>query len=243
MDGLPVIDEQPPITTHVADVTLTELSELWTAYRSTLRADVAALSSQFRLTDYVLRVVGVGSVGTRSYVSLFQGPAGEPLFLQVKEAERSVIQTYGRIPPAIPAGVSLVGAGREGHRVVTGQRILQAQSDPFLGWTAGFAADPLRQRPVDYYWRQFRDMKGSVDLDGLSASQLGIYGELCGTLLARAHSQSPHPAVIDSYLGTSDRFERAITTWATKYADQVERDFRQFELATATGRLPVEHGL
>lgn len=243
VDGSPVIVEQPPITTHVADVTLTELSELWTAYRSTLRADVAVLSSQFRLADYVLRVVGVGSVGTRSYVSLFQGPAGEPLFLQVKEAERSVIQTYGRIPPAVPAGVSLVGAGREGHRVVTGQRILQAESDPFLGWTAGFAADPLRQRPVDYYWRQFRDMKGSVDLDGLSASQLGIYGELCGTLLARAHSQSPHPAVIDSYLGTSDRFERAITTWATKYADQVERDFRQLELATATGRLPVEHGL
>jgi uncharacterized protein (DUF2252 family) len=240
--GSPVIVEQPPITTHVADLTLAELSELWTAYRSTLRADVAVLSSQFRLTDYVLRVVGVGSVGTRSYVALFQGPAGEPLFLQVKEAGPSVIQTYGRIPPAVPAGVSLVGAGREGYRVVTGQRILQAQSDPFLGWTGG-AKDPPHGRPVDYYWRQFRDMKGSVDLDGLSASQMGTYGELCGTLLARAHSQSSHPAVIDSYLGRSDRFERAITTWATKYADQVERDFRQLEHATTTGRLPVEHGV
>ena len=175
---------------------------------------------------------------------LLLGPAGEPLFLQVKEAEASVIQTFGGIPAAVPPGIHDANLGRQGYRVVTGQRILQAQSDPFLGWATGTSpeADGER-RPVDFYWRQFRDMKGSVDLAALRPSQLGQYAGLCGALLARAHSQSPQPAILDAYLGQSDVFDQAITTWSTRYADQVERDFGLLEEAVASGRLPAERGV
>ena len=175
---------------------------------------------------------------------LLLGPAGEPLFLQVKEAERSVIQTYGGIPAAVPPGIHDVDLGRQGYRVVTGQRILQAQSDPFLGWITGATPEPGGDhRPVDFYWRQFRDMKGSVDLEALRPPELGQYGGLCGALLARAHSQSPQPAIIDAYLGRSDAFDQAITAWSTRYADQVERDFALLEQAVASGRLPAERGV
>jgi hypothetical protein len=125
------------------------------------------------------------------------------------------------------------------YRVVTGQRILQAQSDPFLGWHTGVAGERRTRRPVDYYWRQFRDMKGSFDLEALTPAQLATYAELCAAVLARAHSQSPHPAVIAAYLGRSDAFDQAITTWAIEYADQAERDFASLERAVASGRLPA----
>jgi uncharacterized protein (DUF2252 family) len=150
---------------HVDHASQVEIEALYGQYRSTLRADTALLLSQFRPVDYVLRVVGVGSVGTRCYVILLEGPAGEPLFLQAKEAPQSVLVTSGGLAAVLPPPVPSVPGGREGHRVVSGQRIRQAQSDPFLGWVAGFAGETARRGPgVDYYWRQFRDMKGSIDL-------------------------------------------------------------------------------
>lgn len=242
-DGTPRIQDQPPIMVHVDHADPEEMQRLWFQYLSTLRADTAVLLSQFVLTDWALRVVGVGSVGTRCYVLFFQGPCGEPLFLQAKEAPPSVVQTYGGLPSRLPACVPPATHGVEGHRVVSGQRILQAQSDPFLGWVDGFAGENAERRPVDYYWRQFRDMKGSVELGALSESQFSTYGELCGTLLARAHSQSPGCAAIDGYLGDSDRFDDAIATWSKSYSDQIERDFEAVERAVTQGRLPISRDI
>lgn len=238
-DGIRHIVEQPPIAVRVKHGTLATFTKQWNSYRSTVRPDIGLLLSQFRLVDYILRVVGVGSVGTRCYVLLFEGPHGEPLFLQVKEAQMSVIYAYGGIAPTSPPGVASVDTGVAAYRVVTGQRILQAQSDPFLGWHTGVAGERRTRRPVDYYWRQFRDMKGSFDLEALTPAQLATYAELCAAVLARAHSQSPHPAVIAAYLGRSDAFDQAITTWAIEYADQAERDFASLERAVASGRLPA----
>jgi hypothetical protein len=151
-----------------------------------------------------------------------------------------VVQTYGGIPFVPPPGVAAAVDG-EGHRVVTSQRILQAQSDPFLGWIQGYAGDRTDWVPVDYYWRQFRDMKGSVEIATLDTAQLGEYGALCARLLARAHAQSPNPGVIAGYLGSSESFDLAVTAWSARYADQVERDFEALQAAVRTGRLPAEH--
>jgi len=234
--------ETPPTTRHVDRPTIEQVQQLFTQYCTTLRSDAAYLLTQFRLVDFVLRAVGVGSVGTRCYVVMLEGPAGAPLFLQVKEAPPSVLETYGRRPLVTPDGVAPPTRGRQGHRVVTSQRILQAQSDPFLGWIAAWA-NPEQTRPADYYWRQFRDMKGSVRLDRLPSELYAAYAALCGQLLARAHSQSPGGSVVLGYLGRSERFDRAVARWAVGYADQSERDFAALEDAVRSGRLPAERGI
>src|SRR5690606_12508978 len=134
-DGRPRIVDQPPVTQHVDRVSVEELTVLFRQYREPLRADVRLLLGQFELVDFVLRVVGVGSVGTRCYILLFEGPEGEALVLQAKEAETSVLSRYGGMPDALPSGLVPAGAlPAQGRRVVTSQRILQAHSDPFLGW-------------------------------------------------------------------------------------------------------------
>lgn len=234
--------ENPPTTRHVPNPTREEMEQLFAQYRTTLRSDTAYLLSQFRLADYVLRAVGVGSVGTRCYVVKLLGPSGEPLFLQVKEAPPSVLETYGRHPLVLPVGMPAVNKGKQGYRVVCGQRVLQAQSDPFLGWIAGWTYG-ARPRQADYYWRQFRDMKGAVDLDRLTASQYGTYVRLCARLLARAHSQSPGGATIVGYLGKSDRFDQAVARWSIAYADQVEQDFDALKKAVKRGKLPAALGI
>ncbi len=242
-DGRTRIVDQPPVTQHVDTVSIEELTALFEAYREPLRADVRLLLSQFALVDHVLRVVGVGSVGTRCYILLLEGPAGEPLVLQVKEAVRSVLATYGGMPDALPAG--LVPAGpvyAQGRRVVAAQRILQAHSDPFLGWAEVEMPERTGRPRVDFFWRQFRDMKGSVELDRLTTAQLSRYGELCGRVLARAHSQSPGSRVVHGYLGRSEVFDDAVARWARSYADVVERDYAALEAAVASGRLPAERG-
>lgn len=238
------INDQPPIMMHVDHATPAEIELLYERYLATLRADTALLLSQFTLTDYVLRVVGVGSVGTRCYVLLLQGPTGEPLFIQAKEAQHSVLVTHGGLPASLPAVVPTVDVGREGYRVVSAQRILQAQSDPFLGWI-GIAAEETaaRTRGIDFYWRQFRDMKGSVEIDTLPPTGYQRYAGLCGALLARAHSQSPGAAVIAGYLGRADTFDKAIARWSAAYADRVEQDFAAVEKAAREGRLPVQSGV
>ena len=236
-DGEHRIKDQPPILQHVDHVASRELvQEVFDRYRMTLRPDINLLLSKFRLADYALRVVGVGSVGTRCLILLLIGPQGEPVFLQLKEAENSVLETWGGIPASPLAGLGGSHSPSNGYRVVSTQQVLQASSDPFLGWVGDV-------RGVDYYVRQFRDMKGSVDLDALTVQQFENYGAICARLLARAHSQSPGWAAILGYLGNSDSFDKAVASWSKSYADQAERDFEALEGAVKSGRLPCETGV
>lgn len=241
-DGALRIVDQPPVTRHVDHASLEQLDALYQQYRSTLREDVAYLLDGFRLVDYVLRVVGVGSVGTRCYVLAFEGPHGEVLFLQAKEAQPSVLTSHGGMEPSIP-GAPAGTDHSEGHRVVACQRVLQAHSDPFLGHIVGWAGEQGDRPRVDYYWRQFRDMKGSIDPAVLDASQLGAYGELCGRLLARAHAQSPAAGTISAYAGRGGKLGEAISSWAAAYADVCEADYEALRRAIAAGTLPAEHGV
>jgi uncharacterized protein (DUF2252 family) len=236
--GRQVIKDDPPIAQHVGTFELDALRHLFEQYYRTMRPDTALLVSQFRLVDFILRVVGVGSVGTRCFVLLFVGPADEPLFLQAKEAPPSVLESHGREPLVIGDRQSRVS---QGERVVTGQRVLQAQSDPFLGWVESW--DEGSGERTDYYLRQFRDMKGSIDLTTLTGPEFQDYGRLCAAVLGRAHSQSPGGAIIRGYLGRSDQFELAVARWAVQYADQAERDFKDLQSAVQHGRLPAEYGV
>ncbi|MCB5292321.1 DUF2252 domain-containing protein [Arthrobacter sp. SO3] len=239
--GEPRIVDQPPIVRHPEVMDHEAMEGLVEMYRSTLRPDTSLLMSQYRLVDFARRIVGVGSVGTRSWVLLFEGPAGEPLFLQAKEAGKSVLETHGRILHAPePVEKSLTTRG-QGFRVVGAQRILQAQSDPFLGWIKDVTGDDGRQR--DFYIRQFRDMKGSFTLAEMNAQETEDYGRLCGGLLARAHSQSAGSAFILGYLGGSDVFDDALADWARSYADQTEADHAALGQAVKSGRLPAERGV
>lgn len=236
VDGEPRIADQWPVIRHTDESTEEELEAVVRAYQRTVREDVAVLLSQFEATDRVLRIVGVGSVGTRCYIVLLVGPDGEPLFLQAKEAGVSVLRRYGDIPAALPQGVrELPRVGLYGYRVVAAQRVLQAVSDPFLGWVE-FAGR-------DYYVRQFRDMKGSIETEGLGAGAFTQYVTLCGGLLARAHSQSPGSAAIAGYMGTSDTFVDAISDWARAYADQNERDHEALRAAVKAGKIEAEEGV
>ncbi|MGC4106630.1 MAG: DUF2252 domain-containing protein [Thermomicrobiales bacterium] len=234
-DGHLCIVEEPPIMRHDPTLTPESTAELLREYLKTVRADIAVLLSQFTSIDSVLRVVGVGSVGTHCYIQLMMGPRHEPFFLQIKEAQASVLDTYGKRPSIIHDQAVGDRKGLNGFRVISGQRILQAASDPFLGH---FEANGR-----DYYVRQFRDMKGSFDLSLFKAGQFTQYAALCGALLARAHSQSPAANVIAGYLGDSERFDEAVADWAVAYADVVQKDFETLEAAVKSGRLPAERGV
>lgn len=240
-DGRWRIRVTPPITQPVEAEVHESVATLTDQYLHSVRADIALLLSQFTFEDVVLRVVGVGSVGTACYLALFEGPSRVPLFLQVKEALPSVLETYGGQPQHWATGPDGAGERHEGQRVVSCQRILQAQSDPFLGWLRGIPAPGGERR--EFYVRQFRDMKGSVDTRTMTAGQFEEYVALCGRVLARAHSQSPQAALVTGYLGGSDRFDTAVADWAVAYADQVEQDFVGLEAAVAAGRLPAERGV
>ena len=236
-NGQPQIVDQPPILQHVKDfVSMEEVQEVLDKYRETLRPDISLLLTKFRLVDFAMRVVGVGSVGTRCFIMLLIGPQGEPIFIQLKEAQRSVVETYGGIAPSRLKGLGDTLAASQGYRVVSTQQVLQAASNPFLGWVGDV-------RGVDYFARQFRDMKGSADLEKLTAGQFERYGMICARLLARAHSQSPGWAAIQGYLGNSDVFDRSVASWCKSYADQVERDFGALQAAVDLGRLPCETGV
>ena len=169
--------------------------------------------------------MGVGSVGTRCYVVLLAGVADlDPLFLQIKEAQPSVLSSFaGRSPYR-----------NQGQRVVVGQRIMQAASDVFLGWA--------RADGFDTYVRQLRDMKGSADIDDSTPSGLAAYGRLCGAALARAHARSGDPALLAGYLGDESTFDEALGRFAVAYADQTERDHEAFGRAVNDGRLEAVDG-
>jgi uncharacterized protein (DUF2252 family) len=198
------------------------------AYRASLREDQRQLLERFELVDAARKVVGVGSVGTRAFIALLQGrDQQDPLFLQVKEATASILE--GPLPNSRHK--------QHGERVVAGQRMMQAASDIFLGWTKG------EDRTRHYYWRQLRDMKGSAEIEAMAPVGLSFYAGICGWTLARAHARSGDPIAIAAYLGRSDRFDRSITDFSQRYADQNELDHEAFVKAIRSGRLEAHEGV
>ncbi|MBD0691572.1 DUF2252 domain-containing protein [Streptomyces sp. CBMA123] len=226
-DGEPRIVHDPPLLEPVDPQDVSQLHQILTDYRATLSDERAALLDRFELIDAARKVVGVGSVGTRCYIGLFRGRlTGEPLFLQVKEAERSVLEPH--LPPSLHR--------HQGRRVVDGQRRLQAAGDIFLGWATGPAGR-------DFYWRQLRDMKGSAVIDGMPRSLLEQYADLCGRTLARGHARSGDRVAIAAYLGAGDVFERAVADFALAYAEQTRSDHAALTAAIAEGRITARAGV
>jgi uncharacterized protein (DUF2252 family) len=208
------------------------LHQLLRDYRATLQFDRRQLLEQFELVDLARKVVGVGSVGTRAWIALMLGRDGQdPLILQMKEAEASVLEQF-------------VGAGEfsnHGERVVTGQRLMQAESDIFLGWLHVPAGIDGQAR--DFYGRQLKDWKGSAEIEQMIPKGLALYGGLCGSTLARAHARTGDRIAIAAYLGNGTSFDRAILEFSNAYAEQNERDYQHLTAAVAAGKIAAETGL
>ena len=228
-DGSHRLREQPPTLTHVEAENEAQLTELVDLYRTTVAPDIALLLSQYTPTDLAVRVVGVGSVGTRCFIVVLTGPSGEPLVLQVKEARRSVFHEFGGLSfhPASALDPELART-HHGYRVVSYQRILQAASDPFLGY--------LNIGGRSFYVRQFRDMNASIEIAELGIRAFSDYAQACAHQLARAHAQSPEAAFVAGYLGNGTTFDEAATEWSLAYAEQSLDDYRAFRAAVAAGR-------
>jgi uncharacterized protein (DUF2252 family) len=239
VDGERRIVADPPLVVPVEDLLPPgaardgiegSMRKLLHSYRRTLGSDRQHLLEQFRYAHMARKVTGVGSVGTRAWILLLLGRDDQdPLFLQAKEAEPSVLERF-------TAGSRY---SNHGQRVVAGQRLMQAASDIFLGWQRVFAADGTTR---DFYVRQLRDRKGSVDVDTMSAMDTTLYARLCGATLARAHARSGDRIAIASYLGKSDFFDRAIADFSSAYADQNERDHQALVEAVNSGRLAAQTG-
>jgi len=234
-----IVDESPLIVPVEQLAAGEEREELFDAlrglmggYSDTLQFDRRVLFEQFELTDFARKVVGVGSVGTRAWIALLIGRDGQdPLFLQMKEAEQSVLEEF-----LGPSELS-----NHGERVVAGQRLMQATSDIFLGWIR--VDSGLDGQPRDFYGRQLKDWKGSAEIEQMVPKGMATYGKLCGWTLARAHARSGERIAIASYLGRSDTFDRAIVDFAGAYADQNERDYKQLASAVKSGRITAQSGL
>jgi uncharacterized protein (DUF2252 family) len=221
------IVDHPPIITHPADLTLGLAQAALGQYRSTIQEDRRVLLDRYSLVDTAMKVVGVGSVGLIALVAYLDGGDGtDPLFLQAKEAEASVLERF--IGPS--------AEDHHGERIVTGQRRLQATSDIFLGWATG-------DRGRHIYIRQLQDQKGGAVIDAMTPEDLTTWGEICAWALARGHARSGPPASIAAYLGTDDVFGHAVGDYATTYADQTERDFAALGAAAKAGRITVESGV
>jgi len=213
--------DQPPILYHVNEPDWeTLVREGLEDYRQSLPEERRVLFDRYRLEDFALKVVGIGSVGTRCYIALFFSEDNHPLILQVKEACPSVLEPY----------TAKSQYENQGQRVVTGQRLMQSSSDIFLGWTQG-------RRGNNFYLRQLRDMKFSLPIEGVSAVQLQRYAEFCGWTLARAHAKSGDAATISGYLGKGDQFDLAMGEFAIAYAEQTEQDHAALVEAVKTGRV------
>lgn len=213
--------DQPPVLFHLsAREDEGTFREGWEDYRLSLPDERRTLFERYRLEDFALKVVGIGSVGTRCFVALAVSEGNHPLILQVKEAGRSVLEPY--------AGKSEYEY--QGQRVVVGQRLTQSSSDIFLGWVRG-------RRGVDFYVRQLRDMKLSIPIEALTAIQLKRYAELCGWTLARSHAKSGDAATISGYLGKTVAFDEALGDFAFAYADQNEHDYAALVDAVASKRV------
>ncbi|MFL5909634.1 MAG: DUF2252 domain-containing protein [Gaiellaceae bacterium] len=208
-----------------------ELGGVLDSYRESLPIDRCRLLDRFRYADLAHKVVGVGSVGTRAWVLLMLGrDSGDPLFLQAKEAQRSVLEPF----------VGKSEFDNQGHRVVEGQRLMQAASDIFLGWIRVTGLDGKRR---DFYIRQLWDWKSSADIETMNAKGMALYGRLCGATLARAHARSGDAIAIASYLGNGNAFDRAIVAFAEVYADQNELDHAALVSAIDRGTVEAESGI
>jgi uncharacterized protein (DUF2252 family) len=236
VDGEPRILSQPPLIVPIRELfgeeqwqrVEEEIAGVLRSYRRTLETDRRHLLEEYRMIEVARKVVGVGSVGTRAWVVLMLGRDDtDPLFLQVKEAEESVLERF--------AGKS--SYGNHGQRVVAGQRLMQATSDIFLGWDRITGIDGMQR---DFYFRQFRDWKGSLEIESMIPKGLEIYARVCGGSLARAHARSGDRIAIAAYLGKSDAFDQAIAAFSVAYADQNERDHRAMLQAIEKGRLQAE---
>ena len=238
VDGQYRIVSQPPIVVPARDLAATYgmspdevvpvIHDRFRAYRATLQDDRRHLLERFEFVDAARKVVGVGSVGTRAFIILLQGrDENDPLFLQIKEATASVLEPY----------VRKSRYQQHGQRVVEGQRMMQAASDIYLGWTKG------RDVNRHFYWRQLRDMKGSALVEAMIPLGLTYYARICGWTLARAHARSGDPAAIAAYLGDSDAFDKSITDFSERYADQNEKDYQEFVNAVRSGRLEALEGV
>jgi uncharacterized protein (DUF2252 family) len=244
VDGEPRIVSDPPLIVPVselaeeagmpADEIEAPLHRLFRQYRHTLQQNRRHLLEDFRWVDLARKVVGVGSVGTRCWILLLLGrDKDDPLFLQIKEAQPSVLEPY----------LGKSEYTNHGERVVVGQQLMQATSDIFLGWIHADAETTLDGVPRDFYVRQLWDWKTSVDLDTILPMGLELYGQVCGFLLARAHARSGDRIAMASYLGKGDTFDRALHEFAVAYADQNERDHAALRKAADEGRIPVQEGL
>ncbi len=239
VDGEPRICANPPLVVPVDDLfsdieraaLVGELRKVLRAYRATLQNDRRKLFERFRFVDLARKVVGVGSVGARAWIALMLGRDNDdPLFLQVKEAQPSVLEEF--------LGAST--ARNHGQRVVEGQRLMQATSDILLGWVRVKGVDDVQR---DYYLRQLWDGKASADVEVMNSRALELYAQMCGWTLARAHARSGDPIAIAAYLGKSDVFDRAIREFAAGYADQNDRDYAAFKAAAGSGRITAEEGI
>ena len=222
----PRIKDEPPLIFHPTDKQApgvrTGYAEALEGYRKSLPEHIRVLFDRFQLFDLAIKVVGVGSVGTYCALGLFMAADDDPIFLQVKEARRSVLEPY--------AGNSV--HKNHGERVVAGQRLMQAASDIFLGWTRGVIGR-------DYYFRQLRDAKISAVLEDWDLTTLKEFGKLCAWALARAHARSGDPAKIAGYMGSNTTFDDAVCEFAVEYADQNLRDYRAFVKGIREGRIAV----
>jgi len=219
VDSLPLV-YHPPSEEKIPELLIDAMQE----YRDTLPYERRVLLDRYQLEDIAIKVVGVGSVGTRCGVALLMAEEDDPLLLQVKEARASVLEPY--------AGKSEFN--HQGERIVVGQRLMQSASDMLLGWMTG------RKKKIQYYIRQLRDMKYSFDISIMTPLQMSRYAEVCGWTLARAHARSGDASMIYGYMGKSDTFDRAIGTFAQRYADQTERDCELFLGAIESGEIKAE---
>jgi uncharacterized protein (DUF2252 family) len=239
VDGEPRIVAEPPLIMTLDElVDGSERDQLFDSlrgqldsFRETLGHERRVLLEEFRLVDFARKVVGVGSVGTRAWIALLLGrDNGDPLFLQLKEAEASVLEEF------LPASEF----DNHGERVVVGQRMMQASSDIFLGWVR---VDGLDGKVRDFYGRQLKDWKGSAEIEQLVPSGMSAYGRLCGWTLARAHARSGDRIAIAAYLGKSATFDRAILEFSHAYSEQNERDYKALAAAVKSHEIAAQTGL
>jgi uncharacterized protein (DUF2252 family) len=226
-DGRLQLVDHPPILTHVHDDCLSELLRtLFRGYLASLQEDRRHLVERYRFLDFALKVVGIGSVGTRCFVVLLDSDHhDDPLLLQVKEAQESVLEPY----------VGHSSYRNHGHRVVCGQRLMQAASDIFLGWAS------LGEH--NCYFRILRDMKGAAEVDSMSPDDFCDYADLCGWALARAHARSGDACLIAGYLGKAEAFDESLAEFAQAYADQTEQDHQALVAAVRSGKVVAETGV
>lgn len=224
VDGRRRFRSDPPLLTRIPprerDRTIDDLSRIYADYLVTLPPDRVALLTRYSFVDVAHKVVGVGSVGTRAVVLLLESGDGEPLILQMKQAGPSVLEDH--LAPS--------RFDQAGKRVVVGQRVMQAAGDPFLGWCTADGTES-----VDFYVRQLRDSKGSIETTGLTPDELRSYAAICGGVLARAHARGGDASLVSGYLGTSDAFDEAVTQWAVGYTDVNLSDYAALAGAATVG--------